>query len=526
MSPLKIIVTDPIAPEGLAVLREAGIQADVKTDLSTEALKAALPEYDGWIIRSGTKATRELIEAATDLKVIGRAGVGIDNIDVDAATERGVVVMNTPYGNTLSVAEHTIGLMLALSRHVATGTASLRNGQWLRKELKGVEVAGKTLGIVGLGRIGKEVARRAQGLDMKVVGSDPFISADVAKGLGIELLPLDQLWPRVDFLTVHVPLTPKTKGIIGSEAFQKIKKGARILNVARGGVVDEKALLAAITSGTVAGAALDVFESEPPKGNPLIDRPEVIGTPHLGASTAEASIRCGVEVCEQVAAYLVKGEAQNAVNLAASPDPQTAPYLPLAEALGAWAVQLVDGQPKRIMLQTGGDAGKAQSALLLDAALKGLLEIAKGGGRVTLVNARMLAGEMGIQAEASVEPGAVDYPSLVVVTLETDDGNVRVSGTNLGKLGPRIVDVEGYEVEVKPHGRFLVLRHTDEPGTVSRVSGLLGDHDINIAQMVVGRIAPRGKAISIIRIDDPVPDAVLEYLTTSRRFERVHRVEV
>lgn len=523
---VKVLVTDPLSEDGLAVLREAGFQVAIELGRSPEQLKELVGDCDAWLVRSGTQVTAQLIEAANELKVIGRAGVGVDNIDIEAATARGIVVMNTPFGNTLSVAEHTIALMLAMARNIPTGTASLRSGQWLRKELKGVEVNTKTLGIIGLGRIGKEVASRAQGLGMHTVAYDPFISAEVASGLDIELLDLDELYPRADFITVHVPLTPKTKGLIGTESIALMKPGVRLINVARGGVIDETALLAGIENGTVAGAALDVFMTEPPTDSPLLARPEVIGTPHLGASTQEASVRVGVQVAQQVVAYLMKGTADNAVNLAASPDPLTAPFLSIAEAVGSWALQLGSGQPRGIKLEALGEASKAQTPLLTDAALKGLLEVAHGGGRVTLVNARMVAEEGGLKVEEASSPNSPDFPALVRVTVTTDEGSVTVSGTSFGALGPRIVSVDEYEVEVKPLGRFLVLHHQDTPGTISRVAGTLGDHDINIGQMVVGRLAPRGKAISILRVDDLVPDIVVEALAASKRFDRVHRVEV
>ena len=524
---MKVLVTDPLSEEGLSVLREAGFTVDVKTELDATGLKRILAPYDAWLLRSGTKVTAELLDAAKNLKVVGRAGVGVDNIDVEAATARGIVVMNTPHGNTLSVAEHTIALMLALCRHVAEGTRSLKQGKWLRKELTGTEVAGKTLAILGLGRIGKEVAKRAQGLEMNVIAYDPFITREVAKEFGIELLDLPAIWPRADFISVHVPLTAKTKGLVDKDAFGRMKKGVRILNVARGGVIEEMALLAAIQDGTVAGAALDVFEVEPPVDSALVNRPEVIATPHLGASTREASLRVGVQIAEQVVTYLTKGQAIDAVNLAASPDPATAPFMPLAQALGAWAIQLGKGQPIGIHLAARGEASKGQTQVLTDAALKGLLEIAHGGGgRVTLVNARRVAQESGFKVTETALADSPTYPALLAVTVTTTEGVVTVSGTNFGVLGPRVVGVDGYEVEIKPHGRFLVLRHKDTPGTISRVSGLLGDHDVNIAQMVVGRLAPRGDAISIMRVDDPIPDAVLDALRTAKRFESVNRVEV
>lgn len=524
---MKILITDPLADEGLAILREAGAQTTIETGGDLERIKALLPGHEAWIVRSGTQVTAELLDAAPDLRVIGRAGVGVDNIDVEAATERGVVVMNTPFGNTLSVAELTIGFMFALARHIPEGTASLRRGEWLRKQLKGVELYGKTLGIVGLGRIGREVADRAKGLGMKLVAYDPFIPKDVATGMGIELVTLNQLWPRSDFITVHVPLTPKTKGLVDKKAFAAMKPGVRFINAARGGVVDEVALLAAIESGIVAGAAIDTFAIEPPEGNPLLARPEVICTPHLGASTVEASLRVTEQICQQVVNYLTQGSAENAVNLAASPDPLTAPFVPLAEALGAWAVQLLSGHPERLTVTLRGDAAKAHADLILDATLKGLLEIVKGDHRVSLVNARMVSSELGLVTETKVDPSPGDYPSLITVRLDGADGvGVAVSGTTLGRLGPRIVDVDGYEVEVKPHGRFLVLRHTDQPGTISLVSGLLGSRDVNIAQMVVGRLAPRGTAISVLRVDDPIPDEVMAELAAGKRYEAIARIEV
>jgi D-3-phosphoglycerate dehydrogenase / 2-oxoglutarate reductase len=522
---MKILVTDPLAQEGLDVLREAGFDVDLSPGIPPEEIQNRLQDADAWIVRSGTKATADLIQGAGELKVIGRAGVGVDNIDVEAATGRGIVVVNTPYGNTVSVAEHTMALILSLSRHVPRGDASLRRGEWIRSELKGTEVEGKTLGLVGFGRIGRAVADRARGLGMKIVAYDPFINPDLADELDVDLVPLDKLWPRADYISVHVPFTAKTKNIIDADALRKMRPGVRIINASRGGVIHEKALLAAIEDGTVAGAALDVFETEPPKDNPLLERPEVVATPHLGASTHEASKRVAVQVAEAVTAYLTKGEAINAVNLAATPDPATAPFLPLAEALGSWALQLCPGSPREVTVAARGTAAKAQVRLIADAALKGLMEVAHGG-RVNLVNARMLAQDAGISVHEESTEQSPDFPNQLIVKVTAEHGEARVTGTNLGTLGPRIILVDDYEVEVKPHGRFLVLHHQDEPGTISRVSGTLGEHDINIAQMVVGRIKPRGDAISILRVDDPITDEVKTELETSHRFQRVSRVEI
>ncbi len=523
---MKILVTDPLAEEGIDVLREAGFDVDVAPGLPPEEIEKRLADADAWIVRSGTQATAALIESAPELKVVGRAGVGVDNIDVEAATARGIVVMNTPFGNTVSVAEHTIALMLAMCRHVPRGDASLRRNEWIRSELKGAEVEGKTLALVGLGRIGRAVAQRAQGLGMKTIAYDPFINPELAEELDVQMHPLEELWPRADFVSIHVPKTPKTKNIVGADAFGAMKKGARVINASRGGVLSEQALLTAIQDGTVAGAALDVFEQEPPEGNPLLERPEVIATPHLGASTHEASRRVAVQVAEAVTAYLIKGEAQNAINLAATPDPTTAPYLPLAEAIGSWALQLCPGSPRQVRVTARGQIANAQVRLIADSALKGVMEVAHGGGRVNLVNARMLAQDSGIEVHEETSEDSPDFPNLLLVTVSGDEGQARVAGTNIGTLGPRLVQIDDYELEVKPHGRFLVLHQQDLPGTVSRVSSILGEHDINIAQMVVGRLKPRGEAISVLRVDDPVGDEVKTELESSRRFLRVSRVDV
>lgn len=522
---MKVLVADALSEAGLAALRKKGLTADVRTGLKEDELVKIIADYDALVVRSATKATRRVLEAGKNLKVVGRAGVGVDNIDEAAATERGILVMNTPAGNTLSAAEHTLALLLSLARHVPEASASLRRGEWDRKKFAGIELAGKTLGIVGLGRIGREVAARAKAFQMRVVAHDPFISRDLAREAGVELVSFDQLLADSDFLTIHTPLTPQTERLLGPNEISKLKRGAYLLNVARGGIVDEAALADALKSGHVAGAALDVFTQEPPKDSPLLGVPNFIGTPHLGASTAEAQEKVALQVAEQIADYLSEGRITNAVNLTVPPHPLLLPFVELAEYLGNFASQIADGNPEELSVECRGEITKHNTHPVAVAGLAGALQRASDE-RVNLVNAERTAKDHGIRLVQTQTASVQDYTSSVRVTLKTNEGQVTLLGTHLARLGARVVEIQGLEVEFKPHGRFLVIQHRDQPGTIAKISSILGRENVNIAQMVVGREAPRGKAFSILRVDDPVAPAILEEIGKALNVPHVRQVIV
>lgn len=522
---MKILVADPLSDAGLEVLRKKGLVVEVRTGLKEDELAKIIGDYDALIVRSATKATRRVLEAGKNLKVVGRAGAGVDNIDEEAATERGILVMNTPAGNTLSAAEHTMALLLALARHVPEAVASLKKGEWDRKSYAGIELAGKTLGIVGLGRIGREVAARAKAFQMRVLSHDPFISKEIAKEAGVELVPMDRLLSESDFLTIHTPLTQQTERLLGAPEIAKMKRGARLLNVARGGIVDEAALADALKRGHVAAAAFDVFSAEPPKDSPLLPLPNFIGTPHLGASTTEAQEKVALQVAEQVADYLADGRITNAVNLTVPPHPLLLPFIELAENMGSFASQIADGNPEELVVECRGEMTRHNTHPVAVAALAGALHRASDE-RVNLVNAERKAREHGIRLVQTQTSAVQDYTSSVRVALRTNEGEVSLMGTHLARLGPRVVEIQGLEVEFKPHGRFLVIQHRDQPGTIAKISSILGRENINIAQMVVGREAPRGKAFSILRVDDPVAPAILEEIRKALNVPNVRQVVV
>lgn len=522
---MKILVADALSPAGLEVLRKKGLLVDVKTGLTEDQLVAAIPGYDALIVRSATKATRRVLEAGKSLKVVGRAGVGVDNIDDAAATERGILVMNTPAGNTLSAAEHTLALLLGLARNIPQAAASLKRGEWDRKSFAGTELAGKTLGIVGLGRIGREVAARAKGFQMRILAHDPFISPEVAHEAGAQLATMDELLAQSDFLTIHTPLTQHTERLLGRAELAKARKGIRILNVARGGIVDEAALADALRSGHVAAAAFDVFADEPPKNSPLLALSNFVGTPHLGASTTEAQEKVALQVAEQVADYLAEGKIANAVNLTVPPHPALLPFIELAEQMGSFASQIADGNPEEVVVDCRGDIAKHNTHPVAVSALAGVVGRASEE-RTNLVNAERKAREHGIRLVQSQTEAVQDYASSVRVTLKTNAGTVTLLGTHLARLGPRVVEIGGYEVEFKPHGRFLIIQHRDQPGTIAKISSILGRENVNIAQMVVGRESARGNAVSILRVDDPVPPAILDEIRKALNVPNVRHVLV
>lgn len=513
---MKILVTDSLAPQGLEVFKRSdGFEVDVRLGLKPDELKEICGDYDGWVIRSGTRITAELIAAARNLKVIGRAGVGFENVDVDAATQRGIVVMNTPGGNNVTTAEHTISLMMALARHIPQAVASLKSGRWERNKFIGVELCNKTLGVVGLGNVGRIVAERAAGLRMKVIGFDPFIATDNIARMGVEPASLAEIFTRSDFITVHVPLTPETQGLINRDGLSLMKPTVRIINCARGGIVEERDLAEAIRDGKVAGAALDVYVDEPPpRGHPLIELEQVITTPHLGASTDEAQLNVAVAVAEQMVDFLGKGLVRYAVNVpSVSPEllEILRPYLVLAERLGSLQVQMADVLPQEVHVEYRGDVTQYDVAPLTLAVLKGMLTPVMESS-VNYVNAPMIAKERGIQVVESRSSKAGDFSSSIVVKVALAGREVEVEGAIFGNRYPRIVRVDSFYLEAVPEGYILILRNRDVPGVVGNVGTILGRNGINIAGMELGRGEKGGNAISFIHVDDEIPKDMMKEL--------------
>lgn len=525
----RVLVSDSLAEEGIEVFRRAeGVDVDVETGLSPEELKAVIVDYDAIAIRSGTKLTAEIIEAAERLKVIGRAGIGVDNVDLDAATRKGIVVMNTPEGNTITTAEHTISMLLALARRIPQATASVKAGKWEKKRFMGTEVFNKTLGIIGMGRIGKIVADRAHGLHMNVIAYDPFLSPEVVTKLGVEMVNLDELLARSDFITVHTPKTKETINLIDEKAFQKMKKGVYILNCARGGIINEAALYHALISGKVAGAALDVFEKEPPQDNPLIGLEQVICTPHLGASTEEAQVNVAVAVAEQIVDFLVRGTVRNAVNVpsvSAEILPHIRPYLHLAEKLGSFAAQVIQGGVKEVHLQYTGDVAQYGVGPITSALLKGFLSPILSGN-INFVNAPLLAKARGIKVTESVTEKHEDYTNLITIRAVSDREELSVSGALLGKRNPRILRIDNFLVEAVPEGNILFIYNEDRPGVIGNIGTTLGRNKINIGMMQFGRDRLGGMAVSLLHLDDPIEKSVLEEIQGLEHIVRVIQVEL
>lgn len=525
---MKILVTDKIAERGLDLLRGEGWTIEEVPPKDTAAIKKALAGATAWILRSGTQVTTTLLEAAPQLKVIGRAGIGVDNIDLEAATRRGILVMNTPGGNAVSVAEHTFALLLALARRVPAADQSTRAGEWRKNEFAGLELKGKTLGLVGLGRIGQEVARRALVFEMQVMAHDPFVAAALARDLGVELVGLDDLLARADFLSLHATLTPETQHLLNRERLARSKRGIRILNTARGELVDEAALAEALQSGQVAGAALDVFADEPPRDSPLLKLPNVIATPHIGGSTAEAQEEVGWRIAQQVRDYLKDGVVRNAVNLptlSAEEYRRLKPYLELAERLGAFAAQ-VAGPMLRVSLRYAGEVGELNTQLLRNAVLKGILARVVSEP-ANLVNAQTLAAERGLTIEEThvrrEQSRSLGIPNTLGVTLHSNGEQFSVEGTVLHGAALRILAVDDIEIEAPLEGTLIFLRNRDVPGVIGQIGTLLGGRNINIASFALGRREQSGsmgslgrgggaEAVAIVRVDGAVPEPVLAAL--------------
>jgi len=508
----KVLIADKLSPAAVAIFKERGVEADVKTGLAKEELIKIVDQYDGIAIRSATKITADVLKAAKNLKVIGRAGIGVDNVDIPAATAAGVIVMNTPFGNSITTAEHAISLMLALARELPAANASTQAGKWEKNRFMGVEITAKVLGLIGAGNIGSIVADRAKGLKMRVIAFDPYLSQERADDLGIEKVELDDLLARADFITLHVPLTAETKNILSAGAIAKTKKGVRIINCARGGLIDEHALKAAIDNGHVAGAALDVFETEPAKENILFGSDKLVATPHLGASTTEAQENVALQVAEQISDYLLTGAITNALNMpsiSASEAQKVRPWISLAEKLGSFAGQLTGTSLTGVEIVYEGTPSTLNTRALTQAALNGLLRPILA--EVNMVNAPVIAKERGIKVSETRQDAQGIYEGFIKLVVSMSDGTTRrVAGTVFSDGRPRLIQIKdiGLDAEFAPHMLYIV--NEDKPGFIGKLGTLLGDAKVNIANFTLGRSAPGADAIALIEVDGAVPAAVAE----------------
>lgn len=512
---MKILVSDNLGKIGIKMFEEEpGMTVDVKTGLQPDELKGIIGEYDALVIRSATQVTEDILGAATNLKVVGRAGIGLDNVDIPAATKRGVVVMNTPTGNVVTTAEHTIAMMMALTRNIPWGTATLKQGLWEKKKLQGREVYRKILGVIGMGKIGAIVADRARGLRMHVVVHDPFVTPEQIEKAGFEPVSLKQLFKRADYITVHVPKFKDTIGLLDKSAFDQMKDGVMIINCARGGIVDEADLNQAIHSGKVAGAALDVFETEPPGVCPLFDIDRVICTPHLGASTLEAQTNVAVQVAEQIIAYLRDGSIINAVNVPAVSGElleKVGPFVTLADRMGCLLAQLSAGPVQEVVIEYAGDFQALDLSPVKTAVLKGLLTpMVKD--TVNSVNAEVMAKDRGIKVTETTPAETEEFVNLITVKAVSSGGTVKVAGTIFGQKDPRVVNINNFRLELHPQGRFVLIHNHDKPGAIGSIGMLLGDNNINISRMRVGQEEGGDKTMIFLRTDDVIPDDVMEKL--------------
>lgn len=524
---MKVLVSDSLSEQGLDILKkENDIEVVVRTGLSPQQLIEEIPHYDALIVRSSTKVTGQLIKAAKNLKVIGRAGVGIDNVDVKAATEKGIIVMNSPGGNIVSTAEHTIALLFSLARKIAQAHQSLQKGQWEKKKFTGVEINGKTLGIIGLGRVGLEVGRRAKGFGLKVIAYDPFISLEKAAAFGIELVKLKDLYSQSHFITLHTPLTDTTRHMINSDAISQMKDGVRIINCARGGIIDEDALCNAIKSGKVAGAALDVFEQEPPpSSHPLFSLENVVVTPHLGASTHEGQENVAIEIAHQIVDALKGKILRNALNVP-SVDPEVyeiiRPYINFAEKIGLFHAQLTEGRITAVRIKYSGDVTKHDLTPVTVALLKGLLEpVLKE--TVNYVNAPIIAQERDIKVSETKMSSASEFANLMDVTVETDKGARAVAGVVFSRHDSRLVRIDDFRIDVIAEGNMLICSHADKPGIVGKIGTILGRHRINIASMSLGRAKKGGRELTVLNIDTSISPGGL---TDLRKIKEMKEVKV
>jgi D-3-phosphoglycerate dehydrogenase len=519
----KVLIADELSPRAVEVFRERGIEADLRPGLSPAELEACIGAYNGLAVRSATKVTERILAAAENLKVVGRAGIGVDNIDLAAATQRGVVVMNTPHGNAITTAEHAIAMMMALARQIPAADRSTRAGKWEKSRFMGVELTGKTLGIVGCGNIGSIVADRAHGLKMKVIAYDPFLSEDRARDLGVEKVEMDELLARADFITLHTPLTDATRRMIDASALAKTKPGVRIINCARGGLVVEEDLKAAIEAGHVAGAALDVFAEEPAHSNPLFELEQVVVTPHLGAATSEAQEKVAVQIAEQMADFLLTGAVSNALNMpsvSAEEAPKLRPYMSLAGQLGSFAGQLTRSGLCAVTIEYEGHAAELNTRPLTATALAGLL--APMLDNVNMVNAPVIAREREIRVSEVKHDRPSNYQTLIRLTVETDRRQRSIAGTLFGGDKPRIVEIHGIPIEAELGRHMLYTTNRDKPGFIGRLGTLLGEAGVNIATFHLGRSAPGDIAIALIEVDQALGADLLERV---RRLPHVLQAE-
>ena len=501
----RVLISDKMAPKAATIFRDRGIEVDETPGLSPDELKAIIGGYDGLAIRSATKVTKELLQSAERLKVVGRAGIGVDNVDIAAATARGVVVMNTPFGNSITTAEHAIALMFALARQLPEADASTQAGKWEKNRFMGVEVTGKTLGLIGAGNIGSIVASRALGLRMKVVAFDPFLTPERALELGVEKVELEELLARADFITLHTPLTDQTRNILSRDNLAKTKPGVRIVNCARGGLIDETALKEGLDSGHIAGAALDVFQSEPAKESPLFGTPGFISTPHLGASTSEAQVNVAIQVAEQMSDFLLLGGVSNAINmpsLSAEEAPRLRPYMALAEKLGRLVGQVVGEDLRSVDVEVEGAAAELNMKPITGAVLAGLMGTYSQS--VNMVNAPVLAKERGLDLREIRHDREGDYHTLVAVSAHTANGEKRVEGTLFGNRAPRLVKIFGIPVEAELDGQMIYIVNDDQPGFIGALGTMLGAHGVNIATFNLGRRKEGGEAVALVSVDDPI----------------------
>ncbi len=508
----RVLISDALSPAAVQIFKDRGVEVDFQPNLGKdkEKLAAAIDGFDGLAVRSATKVTAKLLEQAKGLKVVGRAGIGVDNVDIPAATARGIIVMNTPFGNSITTAEHAVTLMLSLARQIPEADASTRAGKWEKNKFLGVEIFGKTLGVIGCGNVGSIVADRAIGLKMKVIAYDPYLSPERALDLGVEKVDLDELWRRADFITLHTPLTDRTRNIVNVDTLKLTRKGVRLINCARGELVDEAALCAALKSGQVAGAAIDVFAEEPATASPLFALPNVVCTPHLGASTREAQENVALQVAEQMSDYLLRGAISNAVNfpsISAEEAPKLKPFVALAEKLGSFAGQLTETGISRVQLTYEGVVAQMNARALTSSALAGLLRPMLQN--VNVVSAPILAKERGIVVEETRREAAGDYESLVTVTVTTERQARHVSGTVFADGRPRIVNIKGIRMDAEFGPSMIYITNLDKPGFIGKFSSTLGDAGINIATFHVGREAAGGSAIALIEIDGELPPEVL-----------------
>lgn len=526
---MKVLISDRVDSGCVDILtRRPGLEVDVRTELSPEELIAAIGEYEGLVVRSGTQVTAEIIAAATRLRVVGRAGAGVDNIDVAAATRRGVVVMNTPGGNSVSTAEHSFAMLLALARNIPQAAASMRDGRWERSKFTGVELAGKTLGVVGLGKVGREVAQRGAAFGMRVLGFDPYVSEQAAAGYGAQVASMEQVYAEADFITVHMPLAAQTRNSISDEQFAQCREGVRIINCARGGIVDEGALYRALESGRVAGAALDVYEEEPPRATKLVTHERVICTPHLGASTKEAQSSVALQIAAQVAEVLLDGVIRNAVNVP-SMEPEVyqrmRPYLDLAERLGHALAQLSEGQLQRVAVEYYGEVTAHPTQSLTAAVLKGIMSTISDEA-INFVNAPVIAQQRGVGVDELRSSEHDDYASLITVAYHTGQGVRTLSGSVFSKRDLRLVRLDAYRFDAVPEGHLLFYTNEDRPGVIGRLGTIMGDRNVNIAQMTVGRHEQGGPALTVLNVDSHIPDEALDAILADPHITWARRVSL